>query len=84
MKLLETLRATTDTEESVAGSSGEKHYNNITSILSYSARHTRTYNKGRSVYCIDADPNNDSVFISATHSGEGVVHDLRSNDGKYC
>ena len=52
-------------------------------LLSFhSLEHRDTYLCEEAIYCISADPTNDSVFIAASHEGKALVYDIRTADGE--
>ena len=48
----------------------------------HSLEHRDTYLCEEAIYCISADPTNDSVFIAASHEGKSLVKDIRTASGE--
>ena len=58
-------------------------YNYLLLLSLHSLEHKDTYLCEEAIYCISADPTNDSVFIAASHEGKALVYDIRTADGEW-
>lgn len=51
-------------------------------LVVYSGAHKDTYLCEEAIYCIGADPVNESVFVAASHEGKALIYDIRTADGE--